>query len=260
MTDRALIQQALDALKIADELCDGHGVDFKEYGLKVDKDIQRKYKKTITALRDRLAHCDRCGKKMGGEGDIHTCTPPRLNLDPTPISGWGQQSIGMGIPSQPEQEPDPIGDAQDRLIAELAAQPKQEPVAYTTGHCKEKAQPGGCQLHNLHCGYPACDRKTVTTPPAAPVQEPVAWMYQCTADNSGPVLLQQKQNWAESGTGLWVESPLCTTPPAAAQRQLVGLTKYERAECWYGKNCLEQSPPFDGYAEAIEAKLKEKNT
>lgn len=31
---------------------------------------------------------------------------------------------------------------------------------YTTGHCKEKARPGGCQLHNLHCGYPECDRET----------------------------------------------------------------------------------------------------
>jgi hypothetical protein len=30
----------------------------------------------------------------------------------------------------PEQEPDPIGDAQDRLIAELATQPAQEPVAW----------------------------------------------------------------------------------------------------------------------------------
>jgi hypothetical protein len=24
-------------------------------------------------------------------------------------------------------------------------------------HCKHKAQPGGCQLHNLQCGYPKCD-------------------------------------------------------------------------------------------------------
>jgi uncharacterized protein YwbE len=29
----------------------------------------------------------------------------------------------------------------------------------TIGHCKEKAQPGGCQLHNLQCGYPVCDHK-----------------------------------------------------------------------------------------------------
>ncbi len=50
-------------------------------------------------------------------------------------------------------------------------QPKQEPVAYTTGHCKEKAQPNGCRLHNLHCGYPACDRKAVVTP--QPKREPL---------------------------------------------------------------------------------------
>jgi hypothetical protein len=117
MTDRDLMQQALDAL-----------LALRYRSLKDEPDG------VITALRDRLAHCDRCGKKMGGEGDIHTCTPPGLNLDPTPISGWGQQSIGMGIPSQPEQEPDPIGDAQDRLIAELAAQPEQEPVAWMFQH------------------------------------------------------------------------------------------------------------------------------
>lgn len=29
----------------------------------------------------------------------------------------------------------------------------------TTGHCKEKAKPGGCQLHNVQCGYPKCDRQ-----------------------------------------------------------------------------------------------------
>lgn len=27
------------------------------------------------ALRERLAHCDRCGKSLGGPGHIHTCTP-----------------------------------------------------------------------------------------------------------------------------------------------------------------------------------------
>jgi hypothetical protein len=50
-------------------------------------------------------------------------------------------------------------------------------------------------------------------------QEPVAWMYKCTADNSDPVLLREKQNWAKSGTGLWVETPLY--PPPAAQRERV---------------------------------------
>lgn len=32
---------------------------------------------------------------------------------------------------------------------------------FTTGHCKHNNQPGGCKLHNLQCGYPACDRKAV---------------------------------------------------------------------------------------------------
>lgn len=34
-------------------------------------------------------------------------------------------------------------------------------AGFTTGHCKEHAKPGGCQLHNLQCGYPACDRRAV---------------------------------------------------------------------------------------------------
>ena len=44
-------------------------------------------------------------------------------------------------------------------------QPEQEPVAYTTGHCENHKQKGGCQLHNLQCGWPDCDRKPITTPP-----------------------------------------------------------------------------------------------
>lgn len=27
----------------------------------------------------------------------------------------------------------------------------------TGGNCPERKKPGGCQLHNLHCGYPKCD-------------------------------------------------------------------------------------------------------
>lgn len=32
---------------------------------------------------------------------------------------------------------------------------------FTTGHCQHKNRPGGCQLHNLQCGWPNCDRKAV---------------------------------------------------------------------------------------------------
>lgn len=40
-----------------------------------------------------------------------------------------------------------------------AAHRAVQPPAYTEGHCAEKAKPNGCQLHNLQCGYPTCDRK-----------------------------------------------------------------------------------------------------
>ncbi len=106
MTDRQLMQQALDALENSVDTVHHeydadwrHGLPTRKAQLDGMKECLDAHIAAITALQERLAHCDRCGKKLGGEGDIHTCTP------------------------------DPIGDAQDRLIAELAAQPEQEPVA-----------------------------------------------------------------------------------------------------------------------------------
>lgn len=66
------------------------------------------------------------------------------------------------------------------LIEQMRAAPD-----YTTGHCAEKNKPGGCQLHNLHCGYPACDRRAAPKQAAqepAEAQEPIAWMYDWDAD------------------------------------------------------------------------------
>ena len=56
MTDRELMQDALDALTYVGDA----------------KDI---YSDTIDALRARLATCDRCGKVNPAE--LHTCTPPQ---------------------------------------------------------------------------------------------------------------------------------------------------------------------------------------
>lgn len=39
-------------------------------------------------------------------------------------------------------------------------------------YCPEKLKPGGCQLHNLQCGYPACN----TPPPQAPEADPKGWL------------------------------------------------------------------------------------
>jgi hypothetical protein len=60
---------------------------------------------------------------------------------------------------------DEIVDPAITALNERLAQPEQEPVAYTTGHCENHKQKGGCQLHNLQCGWPDCDRKPITAPP-----------------------------------------------------------------------------------------------
>jgi hypothetical protein len=53
--EREALKLALEALRMADELCRGHGVDFKEYGLEFDRDIQVKYKDAITTIKEALA-------------------------------------------------------------------------------------------------------------------------------------------------------------------------------------------------------------
>ena len=106
----------------------------------------------------------------------------------------------------------------------VAGQPAQKrPQNCGTGYCSciecvmEPAQP-------IIKSYPEKDNSAQ--------QEPVAWMYQCSADNSGPVLMQHKQDWAKSGSGLWTEVPLFTSPPLPEQEP-VELCQYgqEPASC-----------------------------
>jgi len=132
MSDRDLMQQALNALQ----------------GL-ADYRYTKPVETTMKALNERLAHCDRCGKRLGGEGDIHTCTP------------------------------DPIGDAQDKLIAEMAAQPEQKPIGYLFQH-EETGLTTIVDVQQVEWGFEKNNPRhqkigpVYTTPPAAPVQEPVA--------------------------------------------------------------------------------------
>lgn len=42
---------------------------------------------------------------------------------------------------------------------------------WSYGHCARKKAPGGCQLHNLQCGYPDCDRKRAAAPQRITVSE-----------------------------------------------------------------------------------------
>jgi hypothetical protein len=184
----------------------------------------------IPALRERLAHCDRCGKRLGGEGDIHTCTP------------------------------DPIGDAQSALIAEMAAQPKKESVIFCmhwedrwgVNHYVDPKEPHPAQAKPLyttppaaapvqtncrHCGGPdnviCAGQCKQSTPPAAE-QEPVMIYHGgCTIDcgEHGHHSMEMLK-LIPAGTKLY------DTPPAAAPVQLVaGLEQCEfDDECEFCKS------------------------
>ena len=258
--DRQLLQQALDAL---DQLYLPGELD--------------RVNAVILALNDRLAHCDRCGKKLGGEGDIHTCTP----------------------------KADPIGDAQDRLIAELAAQPApvQKPVAtmrmlHTYG---DTTPPAAAPMTKFEEAVAAVDNTLhyainhwqdralkAEAKLAQPKQEPVAWISAVTGDvttqdmshtvswvplttppAAQPAPVQEPvHQWREKHSAYWYDGypdnddgggpyetrTLYATPPAA-QRPWVDLTDEEISHMW------RNSPPAShDFARAIEAKLKEKNT
>jgi len=150
MTDRQLMQQALDAMLTV-----------------TDYDALAKAR---IALRERLAHCDRCGKKLGGEGDIHTCTPKQKPVSIRQLAEMLLFDCRLGIDNQ--QALDRIAECIQQYIDKLAlAQPEQEPVQTNCRHC------GGPD--NVICAG-QCKQ---STPPAAqpapqPEQEPVAWMFQ----------------------------------------------------------------------------------
>jgi hypothetical protein len=122
MTDRQLLQQALDALEESVDLVRHeysidwrHGLSTRKAQLEGMKAGLDAHDAAITALRERLAHCDRCGKKLGGEGDIHTCSP-RLDQGPDYERGFVD---GMSRQAQ---------SSVDRAVNRMA-QPEQEPVA-----------------------------------------------------------------------------------------------------------------------------------
>jgi hypothetical protein len=273
MTDRELMQTALEAMEHLHRTGDTQVFD-----LYAAPEI-------IPALRERLAHCDRCNKKLGGEGHIHTCTP----LEQKSFEQWWD--AGDDIPNDAPYTPDtPIQFAWAGWQAALA-QPKQEPVYHLRQYgdvTKEQferyaqtgsiAPPAAQQIDEAYAagysngmteGYEAGKEKclhsggfgqckglpsALATPPAAPQleQEPVAHVVvigDMVSVSTGSAGLK---SLFDLGDG----APLYTTPPAA-QRTWVGLTKADINEIWKGEPMLL---PWDmTRALAIEQRLKEKN-
>ena len=141
MNDREIMHQALKTLLWANAEIDAWMFDGRGYGPEERPEII----KAVTALQERLAHCDHCGKRLGGEGDIHTCTPKP--------DAYGYASrLAVAIWEQHYKDVAPQWKPLDDLMGVLTqidnmttgltrlAQPEQEPVAwmmqrgYATGH------------------------------------------------------------------------------------------------------------------------------
>ena len=89
---------------------------------------------------------------------------------------------------------------------------------------------------------------------AQPEQKPVAWIYKGEKSFDGNKYSDEYELTASKQVALWKDKdakPLYTTPP---QRTWVGLTEAQCGVLW-----KTNMTPFE-YYQAIEAKLKEKNT
>lgn len=199
MTDREAMQQALEALEQSKTLAPfgAEGVVYWE-GVKI-------HEAAIATLRERLAHCDRCGKKLGGPDDIHTCSP-----------------------QQPEQEP--------------AQQPVQEPVYWEvrcTAHPKWMRVDE--QQFDEYLAHGWEGQRLYTSPSQRkPEQEPVAWR---TFDGEGNYDFRDydmnenyDKEWAERNPTYahWVE-PLYTNPPQRKpEQQPIKESSVTHSHLWIG--------------------------
>jgi hypothetical protein len=96
---------------------------------------------------------------------------------------------------------------------------------------------------------------------AQPEQEPVAWFTENHREDKSATTYSKKmsERWREKG---WPVTPLYTAPP---RREWVGLTEEERRGIREWRRIQEElgpvwAPMMLYLYEAIEAKLKEKNT
>ncbi len=51
-----------------------------------------------------------------------------------------------------------LDDGGNLLAGSAMHQMLKEALAVQPTYCAEKLKPGGCQLHDLHCGWPSCNK------------------------------------------------------------------------------------------------------
>jgi hypothetical protein len=288
MTDRQLMQRAAEALGHLQGLCTDAEDGFVEAVTIWTPDI-------IDDLNARLAHCDRCGKKLGGKGDIHTCTPilafERIKQfmskqhcfflfadDIVTIDKALAQHIDKLALAQPEQEPHIQFMSSDELKPRTPAERK----AYLEGVMDGKiyavrdglaTPPAAASMTEFEEAVAAVDNTLhhAIDHWQDKASEQAALLRECRA--ALDLLIEKKPalamllcgsttlgNLKASLHDYRVKGKLDDTPPAA-QRQWVELTDAELADMhatlmFKLRGCYETKDLY----KAIEAKLKEKNT
>ena len=66
--------------------------------------------------------------------------------------------------------------------------------------CEEQSKPNGCQLHNLHCGYPDCTIDRTKPPVGMPLKQQVfRWFREQYGINHNITRLKDKWEWSTEG-------------------------------------------------------------
>jgi len=138
-------QSALDALKICYEHC-------RVYHPEVERN------NVGESVRAAIALC---------EASLARVVEPVAQVDAIMklADAYAEASFDQGL-NRVTVTPEPEDRRAELLAAvnavatpQAAAQPSQ---AVKSTRCPEKLKPGGCQLHNLHCGWPKCNEGGAT--------------------------------------------------------------------------------------------------
>jgi hypothetical protein len=68
-----------------------------------------------------------------------------------------------------------------------------------TKKCVEKERPGGCQLHNLHCGYPDCTIDKTITPIPLPLKQQVFRWFREKYELHHMIIIDSDTNTFDAG-------------------------------------------------------------
>jgi hypothetical protein len=232
---------------------------FKGLALSIEE-IERA-EEAITAIkqaRSAPVQDSTCSEALRAQGKAYprTCRKcgkgPCIELANAALDKKAENARELGLDYDPVWDNLPSNKDVEEAMRMKRLHQLATPPAAPVGQYSDIVSDGGLDPRN----------KFDTTPPAAPVQEPLFW-YKPHPNGmfNGPIHNAQLGDILR-GSEEWV--PLYTTPPAA-QRQWVGLTDEELTLCHslavLSKKHDDTDPSFTTLLHCqIEAKLKEKNT